>query len=157
MSREDLEQYIVRDIWHKSYPEDFHKEVTQPALSLGRKEGGAGYPPFALSWVPITQAFEMAPEPHVHDWDEILMFIGGDATNMLELGGEVELSLGEDKDHMEKFVFTKSTFVHLVGGLWHCPLNFKRVDDPGKPVIFQNLMFTKTYKMTKTDGQTIEK
>jgi len=101
MSREDLEKYIVRDVWHKSYPDEFHKEDTQPALVLGRKDGGAGYPPFSLSWVPISQAFEMAPKPHVHDWDEILMFIGSDGANMLELGGEVELSLGEDENHLE--------------------------------------------------------
>jgi hypothetical protein len=94
----------------------------------------------------------MAPKPHVHDWDEFLMFIGGDATNMLDLGGEVELSLGDDEDHLEKFVFTTSTVVHLVGGLWHCPLNFKRVNDPAKPIIFTNLMFTTSYTMTRGKG-----
>jgi hypothetical protein len=150
MAKSKFEQYIVRDVWHKSYPEEFHKEVTQPALVLAKNEGGAtGHPPFALSWVPITQAFEMAPKPHVHDWDEFLMFIGGDATNMLDLGGEVEFWLGDDEDHMEKFVFTTSTMVHLVGGLWHCPLNFKKVNDPSKPIIFENLMFTDRYTMTK--------
>ena len=123
MAESKFEQYIMRDIWHKSYPDEFHKEVTRPALALGKKEGGDGHPPFSFSWVPITEAFEMAPKPHRHDWDEFLMFIGGDATNMLELGGEVEFYLGDDLKNMEKFVFTTSTIVHLVGGLWHCPLN----------------------------------
>jgi hypothetical protein len=94
----------------------------------------------------------MAPKPHVHDWDEFLMFIGGDATNMLDLGGEVELSLGDDENNLEKFVFTTSTIVHVVGGLWHCPLNFKKVNDPAKPIIFENLMFTTKYTMTKAKG-----
>jgi hypothetical protein len=153
MGQSKFEQYIIRDLWHKSYPTDFHAEVTKPALALRKNEGGAaGHSPFALSWVPITEAFLMAPKPHVHDWDEFLMFIGGDATNMLDLGGEVELSLGDDEDHMEKFVFTTSTVVHIVGGLWHCPLNFKRVNDAAKPIIFTNLMFTTKYTVTKAKG-----
>ena len=145
-----FEQYIVRDLWHKSYPEEFHAEVTKPALALTIDEmQGATYSPFTLSWVPITQAFLMAPEPHVHDWDEFLMFIGGDTSNLLDLGGEVEFSLGDDPGNMEKFVFTSPTVVHLTKGLWHCPLNFKRVEDPAKPVLFTNLMFTTDYTMTR--------
>jgi hypothetical protein len=145
-----FEQYIVRDLWHKSYPEDFHAEVTKPALALRMGEmQGSTYSPFTLSWVPITEAFLMAPEPHVHDWDEFLMFIGGDTTNMLNLGGEIEFSLGDDPDNMEKFVFTSPTVIHLTKGLWHCPLNFKKVDDPAKPVLFTNLMFTTDYTMTR--------
>jgi hypothetical protein len=150
MEQSKYEKYITRDLWHKSYPTEFHAKVTKPVLGLRKDEGGAaGHPPFILSWVPITEAFLMAPKPHVHDWDEFLMFIGGDSTNMLDLGGEVELSLGDDEDHLEKFVFTTSTVVHLAGGLWHCPLNFKRVNDPAKPIIFTNLMFTSKYTMTK--------
>ena len=150
MGQSKFEQYIVRDLWHKSYPEDFHAEVTKPVLGLRIDEmQGATYSPFTLSWVPITEAFLMAPEPHVHDWDEFLMFIGGDTTNLLDLGGEVEFSLGDDPDNMEKFVFTSPTVVHLTKGLWHCPLNFKKVDDPAKPVLFTNLMFTTDYTARK--------
>ncbi len=144
------EQYIVRNLWHKSYPQDFHPEVTKPVLGLRMREiKGGTYSPFALSLVSVTQAFLMAPEPHIHDWDEFLMFIGGDTTNMLDLGGEVEFSLGDDPRNMEKFVFTSATAVHLTKGLWHCPLNFKRVNDPAKPILFTNLMFTTDYTMKR--------
>jgi hypothetical protein len=158
VKKSKFEKYIMRDVWHKSYPTDFHKEVVKPALSLAKNKGKAkGYPPFALSWVPITQAFEMAPKAHVHDWDEFLMFIGGDANNMLDLGGEVELWLGDDAEHMEKFTFTKTTMVHLPGGLWHCPLNFKKVNDPAKPILFENLMFVDTYTLIDKDGNKVTK
>ena len=150
MKESKFEKYIKRDLWHKTYPTDFHAEVTKPVLGLRMDEmEGSTYLPFALSWVPITDAFLMAPEPHVHDWDEFLMFIGGDTTNMLDLGGEVEFSLGDSPDNMEKFIFKTPTAVHLTKGLWHCPLNFKRVDDPAKPVLFTNLMFTTSYTMTR--------
>ena len=152
MNKSKFEKYIIRDVWDKTYPTEFHAEVTKPALLLRKNEEGTiGHPPFALSWVPITQAFEMAPKPHKHDWDEFLIFIGGDASNMLDLGGEVELSLGDDENNLEKFIFTTSTMVHIVGGLWHCPLNFKKVNDPSKPIIFENLMFTTKYTMTKAE------
>jgi hypothetical protein len=150
MGESKFEQYIVRDMWHKSYPEDFHPEVTKPVLGMRMEEmKDSTYLPFGLSWVPVTEAFIMAPEPHVHDWDEFLMFIGGDAANFLNLGGEVEFSLGDDPDHMEKFVFTSPTAVHLTKGLWHCPLNFKRIDDPEKPGLFLNQVATTDYSMTK--------
>lgn len=150
MEQSQFEMYITRDLWHRSYPTDFHAEVTRPVLGLRmNEEGVTGHSPFSLSWVPITKAFLMAPEPHVHDWDEFLMFIGGDANDLLNLGGEVEFSIGRDQDHLEKFVFTTPTVIHLVGGLWHCPLNFKRVDNPDKPVLFTNLMFTTDYTVTR--------
>jgi hypothetical protein len=150
LEQSKYEKHIIREVWHDEYPTKFHAQVTKPALILRKYEGNMekdGHPPFALSWVPITQAFEMAPKPHVHDFDEFLMFIGGDSTNMLDLGGEVELALGEDENNMEKFVFTTSTIVHVPGGLWHCPLNFKKVNDPAKPILFENLMFTTKYSL----------
>jgi hypothetical protein len=139
-----FEKYIARDLWHKSYPQDFHPEVTAPVLGyrMMNKDEGTTFAPFALSWVPITKPFLMAPKPHVHDWDEFLMFLGGDTANLLNLGGEVEFSLGDNAENVEKFVFTSPTIVHLTKGLWHCPLNFKRVDNPAKPVLFLNLMFS---------------
>ncbi|MBN1568324.1 MAG: hypothetical protein JXA73_10800, partial [Acidobacteria bacterium] len=70
MEQSKFEQYIVRDLWHRSYAKDFHAEVTKPVLGLRiGKMQDATYYPFTLSWVPITEAFLMAPEPHVHDWD----------------------------------------------------------------------------------------
>ena len=153
MGQSKFEQYIIRDLWHKAYPTDFHAEVTKPVLGYKKYEimKGCTYSPFAYSSVPITEAFLMAPEPHVHDWDEFLMFSGGDTANMLDLGGEVEFSLGDSPDNMEKIVITTPAVFHLTKGLWHCPLNFKTVNDPAKPVMFTNLMFTTNYTMTKAE------
>ncbi|MEM2319234.1 MAG: hypothetical protein QXM37_02895 [Candidatus Bathyarchaeia archaeon] len=64
-------------------------------------------------------------EPHVHDVDEILAFIGTDFDNPKDLGAEVELWLGD-----ELHVLTKSCLVFVPKGLKHCPVRFKRVDKP---------------------------
>jgi len=64
-------------------------------------------------------------EPHAHDYDEIIAFIGTDNNNPYDLGAEVELYL-ED----EKHVITKTSLVFVPAGLVHCPLTFVRVDRP---------------------------
>lgn len=70
---------------------------------------------------------------HVHDHDEVLGFFGTDTGNVLDLGGEIELWL-ED----EKYLLTKSCLVYVPGGMAHCPIVFKRIDRP----IFHFLMVT---------------
>jgi hypothetical protein len=65
--------------------------------------------------------------PHVHPKPEILFFIGTDTEDLSRLGGEVEISIGEEE---EKHVFTKSTAVVLPGGVYHCPLTITKVERP---------------------------
>lgn len=79
-------------------------------------------------------------EPHVHDFHQLLGFIGGNPMNLHEFGAEAELLLGEEG---EKHIIDKTTIVSVPPGLPHCPLNFKRVD---RPVLFMSLPFTGEYK-----------
>jgi hypothetical protein len=65
---------------------------------------------------------------------------------MEDLGGEVELTLSEDGVHLEKFVITKATNVYVPKGLYHCPLNFKKINNPKKPILFHDLFFSPEYK-----------
>ena len=114
---------------------------------LGLKsDPGFGNKDFALSWWPISEPFEMISETHAHDFDQFLIFVGGDMNNMTDLGGEVELTIGENEEELEKFVFTTATVVHIPAGLFHCPLNFKKVNDPAKPILFHDLFFAGEYK-----------
>jgi hypothetical protein len=64
-------------------------------------------------------------EPHSHDYDEVIAFIGTDLNDPYDLGAEVELWLGD-----EKHIITKSSLVFIPAGLKHCPLTFLRVDRP---------------------------
>lgn len=64
-------------------------------------------------------------EPHAHDYDEVIAFIGTDHDDPYDLGAEVELYL-ED----EKHIITKTSLVFVPAGLTHCPLTFLRVDRP---------------------------
>jgi hypothetical protein len=62
---------------------------------------------------------------HTHDFDEVITFYGSNPEDPIDLGGEVELWLGD-----EKHVFTKSVLVFVPKGLSHCPLTVRRVDRP---------------------------
>ena len=68
---------------------------------------------------------DMGPLPHTHDFDEVIAFFGSNQKDPFDLGGEVELWLGD-----EKHILTKSCVVFVPKGLKHCPLIFRRVDTP---------------------------
>ena len=119
-----------------------HPEVTSPIVILTSDEeyGNLG---FSMYWQYVPTPFVMVPEHHNHDFPQYLCFLGSDPNNMLDLGGEVELTLSEDGVHMEKHVITTASTVYIPSGLYHCPLTFTRVD---KPMIFIDLFFARAYK-----------
>jgi hypothetical protein len=62
---------------------------------------------------------------HTHDYDEIIGFAGTNVKNPSDLGGQVEIWLGD-----EKHTITKSCLIFVPKGLKHCPLNITRVTTP---------------------------
>jgi len=67
--------------------------------------------------------------PMYHDTDEVYMLIGTDPQNPHDLGGEIELWLGEGEES-EKFSITESICIYIPANLVHMPVYFKRVDRP---------------------------
>jgi len=116
-----------------------HPEVTAPLAILKAQEDW-GKVPFGMNWECISEPFLMIKEPHAHDHDQFLCFMGGDITNIFDFQAEVELSLGEEG---EKHIINSATIVYIPGGLIHCPLNFKRVD---KPIMFHDIFLSSEYK-----------
>jgi hypothetical protein len=64
-------------------------------------------------------------EPHSHDFDEVLGFIGTNPEDPHDLCGEIDLWLDE-----EIHFLTKSCLVFMPKGLKHTPLIVKRADRP---------------------------
>jgi hypothetical protein len=77
---------------------------------------------------------------HSHNNAEILCFIGGNPTNIQDLGAEIEVSLGAEH---EKHVITQTSCISMPANLPHCPLNIKKVT---KPIVFLEISLTRTYK-----------
>jgi hypothetical protein len=64
-----------------------------------------------------------SPEPHTHDFDEALAFIGSDPEHPADLNGEVELRIEE-----ETLIPTESCIVFIRKGRTHCPMHVRRAD-----------------------------
>ncbi len=119
-------------------------EVPSPAIFLIGTDAQPSEA-FRLATFAITEPFEMVSHTHTHDFDQFLSFFGGDMRNMLQLGGEVEFTMGPEDGELETFVFTEPFMVHVPPGMQHCPLRYTRIDDPAKPMIHQDLVFTGDY------------
>ena len=122
-----------------------HPEIESTVIQIGQGAdvGGANFPVttnFSITMEAIHQAFLMTEKSHVHDYDEILFFVGGNPMDFRDFGAEVELSLGEE---LEKHIITTTTFVYVPKGLIHCPIHFKRVD---KPIIFAAISLAPVYE-----------
>ena len=91
----------------------------------------------------VSEPYMMSDPPHKHDFDEFWYFLAGDPKNMRDLGGEVEVALG---DEWEKHTITTTSAVYLPAGLIHSPIHVKKVD---KPFYFMVILLAPTYTSIK--------
>lgn len=116
------------------------RSVQVRALSLDEElAAGAGRIPLNFNFMGVVEPGLMSDPPHKHEYDEMLFFIAGDPQHAPELGGEVEIALGED---WEKQVINTSAVVCLPRGVQHCPINVKKVD---RPFYFGHIMLAPKY------------
>ena len=141
MAELKCEKYIKKGVVPTETP---HPEVTLPIIRMNSDDSFESMK-FRQSFWPITEPFVMITEQHKHDTEQILVFLGGDMNNIMDLGGEVELTLSEDGVNKEKYVFTEATMVFVRKGLYHGPLNFKKINDPTKPILFHDFFFSSDY------------
>jgi len=64
-------------------------------------------------------------DAHEHDYNEVVAFFGTNPQDVKDLGGEIEMWLGD-----EKYILTKSCLVFVPKGLKHCPLIIRKVNRP---------------------------
>lgn len=90
---------------------------------------------YYVHWVPVkpeglpgVDSWEdMGHGPHVHKHPEVVMHIGTDPDNPLDLGAEVEFCLGEE---MERHILTTSNSVYLPAHFVHGPWIIHKVTRP---------------------------
>jgi hypothetical protein len=64
-------------------------------------------------------------KPHVHTYDEVLCIFGSNPDDPLNLNGECEFWIGD-----EKHVITKSCILFIPKGTKHGPIGFSKIDRP---------------------------
>jgi hypothetical protein len=92
-----------------------------------------------FNFVGVLAPHVLADPPHAHDCDEILFFISANPQNTTDLGGEVEIALGEE---WEKQVISTSAIICVPAGLQHCPVYVRKVD---RPFYFGHLLLASKY------------
>ena len=89
------------------------------------------------------------PEPHTHDFDEYIVWMGGNAEDVFDFNAEIELFLGEEG---EKHIIDKATVLYIPAGLVHCPINIKKVS---KPILYNVIAFHPSYYNSAATNQEI--
>jgi hypothetical protein len=99
----------------------------------------------SFQFVAILTPHVLADPPHKHNCDEILFFMSADPDNPHDLGGEMEIALG---DEWEKQVINTSAILCIPAGLTHCPVYARRVD---RPFYFGHLLLASSYGSSAID------
>jgi hypothetical protein len=89
----------------------------------------------------------MSTEPHIHDHDEVVYFIGSDPKNIGDLGAEVNFKIGP-KGQEEDNIFSVPTAVVIPKGVWHCPMIALKFE---KPFLCMAVSLTTKYEFHYTD------
>jgi hypothetical protein len=71
----------------------------------------------------------MSTEPHIHDHDEVVYFIGSDPKDIGFLGAEVNFKIGP-KGQEESHIFSVPTAVVIPKSVWHCPMETLKFEKP---------------------------
>jgi hypothetical protein len=143
---------MVAGKYGKYFTTDIREESTIPGVIEGPSFGlrGARQIPGAnanFGWILITKPLFLDRNPHTHDGDEYLFFLGGQIPDSFStFDAEIDFTMGEEQ---EKYVITQPTLVFIPSGLLHCPLQFCKIN---KPLLFGMLLLTPRYTKTQ-DGK----
>jgi len=96
-----------------------------------------------MGWQLFVEPIHLEKEPHTHNCDEYLIFLGGTLPDLFSsFQAEVDFCIGEE---MEPHLINRPTIIYIPKDMVHCPLNFRKID---KPILFSALLlaprFTKT-------------
>jgi hypothetical protein len=84
----------------------------------------------------------MSTEPHIHDHDEVVYFIGSEPKDIGYLGAQVNFKIGP-KGQEEDHIFSVPTAVVIPKGIWHCPMFTLKFE---KPFLCMAVSLTEKYE-----------
>lgn len=100
---------------------------------------GAG---ISVSVTVVRSPYMLREKCHKHNFTEYFYFFGSNPHDMKEFDAQVEFIFGEEK---EKHVIKEPTIVVVPPGIYHAPVNFKKV---GKPFHCVQVFMTSKYSFT---------
>jgi hypothetical protein len=112
-------------------------QIKAPQINIGGSQLNGI--PLTMNWSYLSEPMTLVDHPHTHEFDQVIIFLGGDPTDIRKFGAVIEMYFGEEK---EKFVITSSTYICVPKGTVHGPLTVKSV---ASPVVYMDLPLTGTY------------
>jgi len=145
MLNSKYQKYVLKEPKVKQLP---RKTTSIPTFGLN-EELMSGFQKLDcnFNFVAVLAPYVLADPPHKHNCDELLFFISADPDNPIDLGGEVEIALGEE---WEKHVIKTSAIICLPKGVQHCPVFVKKVD---RPFYFGHLLLASKYGSDANPGE----
>lgn len=131
MSESEYGKYFISDTpRHTDHPQSRDLVSDIPwcdSLFVDKEIGGTvpGAPYLETCMMLRPGTVESLAVSHIHPFDEYLLFIGTNPEDQFDLGGEVEMWVGD-----EKRMLTRTTAVFVPAGVPHCPLIVHSVDRP---------------------------
>ena len=109
---------------------------------------------FNIGYGYVTKAGIVDRYPHKHPSDEYLVFASG-TLNSKDWDAHAELTIGRGDD-AEVYTIDGPMTIYIPAGVWHCPLDFKRVGAPVwfQPALFQG-MFGGTYALPEGEKELV--
>jgi hypothetical protein len=103
-----------------------------------------------FGWNVIYKPYFIDRVTHVHAGDEYLCFLAGNVPDCFsDFDAEIDFHFGKEQ---ELYTITEPTIVHIPKGVFHCPLEFRKVN---KPLLFVMLLLTPEFSLTDVDGNKI--
>jgi mannose-6-phosphate isomerase-like protein (cupin superfamily) len=121
----DYGKYIVTELKTPDFKPEFVEEYNKFATRVLWMDKNVAPGAFQMNVSWYRNPARHAPQPHTHEYDEIIGFIGGDSSSPHNLNGEVEMWMGDEKN-----MLTGSTMLFAPAGMKHCPLIIHRADRP---------------------------
>ena len=98
-----------------------------------------------MGWQLFVEPIHLEREPHTHDADEYLIFLGGKLPDLISsFKAEIDFHIGEEQEY---HLINQATIIFIPKGMVHCPLNFRKIDEP---ILFHAILLTPIF--TKTMG-----
>lgn len=120
MAAKKNQKYVI-ELEFKNDRPGFYRQVA----SVNGKDYGIDFNVEYGAYISCGNMGTEPPRPHTHDYNQVILFLGCDASDMGELGAEIELGLGGEG---ETYMVTTSSVVTVPAGMPHFPASIVRMD-----------------------------
>lgn len=129
--------HLVKPMLIRDPPQGLYAE---PRIWMEAKDLQGFNASFSYGFVKKPSTFHPLEGALVHPYDEILVFEGTDNTNILYLGAEISVELGEEH---EEHTFNEPSAVIIPKGMPHGPVTVKKLD---RPIVHYTISLDMMYK-----------